>query len=71
MLVEVRKRSELTLIVFNLKRCQKNKKQVRAGVGATVWGDYFTLVRPRTELHEMAPNVGLGISKQIVREENA
>lgn len=29
--------------------------------------DYLTLVRLRTELHEMAPNVGLGISKQIVR----
>lgn len=56
----------LILIAFNLKRCQKNKEASTRGGAATVRGDYLTLVRLRTELHEMAPNVVLGISKQIV-----
>lgn len=34
-------------------------------------GDYLTLARLRTELHKMAANVAYGISKQIVRRENA
>lgn len=61
-------KSRLTLIAFNLKRCQKNKELHSTGDGASraTVCDYLTLVR-RTELHEMAPNVGLGISKQIVR----
>lgn len=57
---------KLILIAFNLKRCQKNKEASTRGGAATVRGDYLTLVRLRTELHEMAPNVVLGISKQIV-----
>lgn len=61
--------SRLILIAFNLKRCQKNK-EAPTSVGrrnATVYGDYLSLVRLRTELHEMAPDAGPGVSKQIVR----
>lgn len=62
-------KNELTFIVFNLKRCQKNKKlRHERTVMATTVRLYLALAQPRPELLQMAPNVELSKSKQIVAE---